>query len=141
MSVVVAGNGTAVRSNGDVTLTFLVNGTKLGQKNSATTPMVYIPVTNPESISKKLQSVKIDFDGGGDSGNEGTVTEFEVYFGNTYICDVTLPDNTTSSYTSSIASKYELPDNPSYGINVALYLNLPNANAYITLYSVDLTFS
>src|SRR5271169_2596601 len=87
MSVTVAGDGTAVRSNGDVTLAFQTNGTKIGQKNSGTNPIVYLPITNPASTTAKLQTVLVDFDGGSISGKKGMVDEVEVYYGQQSIYD------------------------------------------------------
>jgi hypothetical protein len=65
MSEIKAGNGAAVAFNGsDVKVTYSSGGTIIAQ-NGNTTLIIYIPITNPASTSLELDTIKIDFSGGG----------------------------------------------------------------------------
>ena len=135
-------NGAAVRDNGDVTITFGIDKTKIGQgttKNAI--PTIYIPVTNPVSTSYVLDNVNVDFGGGADSGAKtGEVTDLWVYFGNSKVYHAGSNWTYTQTFNTGISSDFRVADASSYGIVVSLALSLPDAGSYINLYSVDLTF-
>lgn len=140
-SEVKAANGAVVLfNNTDVKVAYSNAGSRIA-KNKVTTPTIYIPVTNPASTTLKLNQVKIDFTGGGPTGNEGQVTDFDVYYGSKMIYETKSEFKNTTTLTQTVPSDYKIADSDSYGILVTIYLNLPDSTSTITLNSVDLTFS
>lgn len=142
MSEVKSGNGAAVVFNaGDVAITYSSGGTTISQNSSKTTPKIYIPVTNPASTSKKLDTVTVDFIGqGAGSAQVGEVTDMEVNYGATSIYQSKSDFSYKSTFKQTVPGSYKFPDVSSYGILVTLYLKLPDSGSSITLYSVDLSF-
>lgn len=146
--VTVASHGAAVVFNeGAVKRTYEVLGTKLA-RNVDTEPIVYVPVVNPESTTFVLDSVLVNFEGGGDTGSVGAVEKVQVAYGGTLIFDSSidqanaknLSSNSTGTFTLYVGSSYRIADASSYGINVALTLYLRDGSSFVTLHSVDLTF-
>jgi len=140
-SEVKAANGATVLFNGsDVKVTYSGSGSIIAQSSTAyTTPTIYVPITNPLSISLKLNQVKIDFSGGG-TGAKGQVTDFDIYYGSKLIYQSKSGFSSTSTLTQTVPTDYKISDAESYGILVTIYLKLPDTGSNITLNSVDLTF-
>jgi hypothetical protein len=126
--------GSAVVGDGKSTITYGKDGAVISHSEYDTS-YIYVPITNPNSLTAKLMKVEVECDG----TNSGAVTEVWVHYSNNSILDDAVSPG-DSDFVITAASSEEKADTLPYGINVTLKLSLPNSDSTLKLYSITLGF-
>jgi len=135
MSIYTSNGGSAVVGDGTVTIQYEADGAIIRPGGGKTTPCAYIPMPNPPNTTDKLQKVSIECD-----VSDASIDQAMVYFGKELILHLATRKD-ASGYCIDVIGTSSKADSEPYGIDVTLFLNLPNVTSYVKLYSVTLTFS
>ncbi|EEP75846.1 predicted protein [Uncinocarpus reesii 1704] len=131
--IALIGDGTA-----NLVVTYKPDGAVISSPQASTaSPLaatVFVPLPNPPNTNATLKSVSLEIDTTGSA----EITEVYVYFGKTLILDSA--GRFDKDHIIDATKSAQKPDDKPYGITVALDVNIPNAQATISIHSVSLDF-